>query len=84
MTIVPDTKDWTWVLQHPCPDCGLDTQSFAREAVAGMVRANAPAWHQVLTQPGDHGTAPHRADGRPWSTAAMSGTSCASMTGGWK
>jgi hypothetical protein len=64
MTIVPDTKDWTWVLQHPCPDCGLDTQSFAREAVAGMVRANAPAWHQVLTQPGD---ARHRPSPGRWS-----------------
>ena len=28
MTIVPDTKDWTWVLRRPCPECGLDTQSF--------------------------------------------------------
>lgn len=53
MTIVPDTKDWTWVLQHPCPECGLDTQSFPRDAIGGMVRANAAAWHAVLTQPGD-------------------------------
>jgi hypothetical protein len=29
MTIVPDTKDWTWVLRRPCPECGFDTQ-FAR------------------------------------------------------
>jgi chromosome partitioning protein len=21
MTIIPDTKDWTWVLQRPCPEC---------------------------------------------------------------
>lgn len=20
--IVPDTKDWTWVLERPCPECG--------------------------------------------------------------
>lgn len=55
MTIVPDTKDWTWVLQRPCPECGLDTQSFPREAVPGMVRANAQAWHGVLADqtPGD-------------------------------
>jgi hypothetical protein len=26
VTIVPDTKDWTWVLDRPCPECGLDTQ----------------------------------------------------------
>ena len=34
MTIVPDTKDWTWVLQRPCPECGLDTQAFPRETIA--------------------------------------------------
>lgn len=53
MSIVPDTKDWTWVLRRPCPDCGLDVQSFPREEVTGMVRANASAWHRVLTQTGD-------------------------------
>jgi DinB superfamily len=49
MTIVPDTKDWTWVLDRPCPECGLDTQSFAREAIAGMIRANAAAWSRALS-----------------------------------
>ncbi len=53
MTIVPDTKDWTWVLQRPCPECGLDTQSFPRDAIGGMIRANAAAWHALLSQPGD-------------------------------
>jgi hypothetical protein len=57
VTIVPDTKDWTWVLQRPCPDCGLDTRSFPREAVAGMTRVNADAWQGVLagSGPGDAG-----------------------------
>jgi hypothetical protein len=49
VTIIPDTKDWTWVLQRPCPECGLDTQGFPREAVAGMTRANARAWQRVLS-----------------------------------
>jgi DinB superfamily len=53
MTIVPDTKDWTWVLDRPCGECGLDTQSFRREAVAGMIRANSAAWQEVLAGPGD-------------------------------
>ena len=22
--IDPDTKDWTWVLDRPCPECGFD------------------------------------------------------------
>ncbi|MFE4971727.1 DinB family protein [Kitasatospora sp. NPDC056651] len=46
--IVPDTKDWTWVLERPCPDCGLDTPRVVREGVAGMVRANARGWLEVL------------------------------------
>jgi hypothetical protein len=54
MTIEPDTKDWTWVLQRPCPECGLDTSSFPRDEVAGMIRVNATAWQGVLTGPGDH------------------------------
>jgi DinB family protein len=53
MTIVPDTKDWTWVLRRPCPECGLDTQSFARDAVAGMIRSNASAWRDLLAQSAD-------------------------------
>ena len=24
MTIEPDTKNWTWVLERPCPECGFD------------------------------------------------------------
>ena len=50
MTIAPDTKDWTWVLLRPCPDCGLDTRDVAAGAVAGMIRANAAAWPELLTQ----------------------------------
>ncbi|WP_051837201.1 DinB family protein [Streptomyces sp. NRRL WC-3742] len=46
--IVPDTKDWTWVLERPCPDCGLNTPAVVREEVAGMIRANAEGWLAVL------------------------------------
>jgi hypothetical protein len=46
---VPDTKDWTWVLARPCPECGLDPRRLARDAIAGMVRANADAWPGVLS-----------------------------------
>jgi hypothetical protein len=48
MAIVPDTKDWTWVLRRPCPECGFDTQGFRIEAVPGMIMANAAAWPDVL------------------------------------
>jgi hypothetical protein len=52
MTIVPDAKDWTWVLQRPCPECGLDAGGLARAEVSGMLRANAQAWPAVLAGPG--------------------------------
>ena len=35
------------------PECGLNTQSFPRGAIAGMIRDNAAAWHDVLAGPGD-------------------------------
>ena len=53
MTIEPDTKDWTWVLRRPCPECGFDTQSFSVPAVPEMIVANAAAWRDMLTGPGD-------------------------------
>jgi hypothetical protein len=48
MTITPDSKDWTWVLRQPCPECGLDTSTFAREEIPAMLRANASAWRAPL------------------------------------
>jgi hypothetical protein len=48
VTIVPDEKDWTWVLRRPCPECGLDTSSFAREDIPAMILANAAAWREPL------------------------------------
>ncbi len=49
MPIVPDTKDWTWVIERPCPECGFDTSAFEREQVGQMLRDNADAWREVLT-----------------------------------
>ena len=46
--ITPDTKDWTWVLERPCPECGFDASAFAREEVGSMIRDNAAAWLAVL------------------------------------
>jgi hypothetical protein len=49
VTITPDTKDWTWVLRRPCPECGFDTSSFPREQVGNLLRANAAQWPGLLT-----------------------------------
>ena len=50
--IVPDDKDWTWVLERPCPECGFDASTFARERVAAAARANARNWARLLEQAG--------------------------------
>ncbi|HUG50912.1 MAG TPA: DinB family protein [Terrimesophilobacter sp.] len=50
MPIVPDTKDWTWVLRHPCPQCGFDASTFEPAEVAGKIRENAAQWPAVLAR----------------------------------
>lgn len=51
MTIAPDTKDWTWVLERRCPQCGFDSSSFPAAAVPDRVREDLPAWTARLSQP---------------------------------
>ncbi len=48
--IEPDRKDWTWVLQQPCPDCGFDTDSVAGPQVAARLRQNAARWPAVCSR----------------------------------
>ena len=51
MPIVPDTKDWTWVLERRCPECGFEAAAVAPDEVGDLVRANAAAWQEVLARP---------------------------------
>jgi len=48
VTITPDTKDWTWVLERPCPDCGFEASAVAPDRVPDGVRAAAAAFARVL------------------------------------
>ena len=48
MTITPDTKDWTWVIDRPCPECGFDAHGLPRTEVGDLLRASAAQWQQVL------------------------------------
>lgn len=50
-TIVPDTKDWTWVLREPCPECGYDAQTIERGSFGTRIRQNASTWAAVLALP---------------------------------
>lgn len=51
MAIAPDTKDWTWVLDRPCPDCGFATTALRGPDVAAVVRRNAAAWPELTSHP---------------------------------
>jgi hypothetical protein len=48
MPIVKDTKNWTWVIQEPCPDCGFDAVDYPDAAIADAIRDNAASWPAVL------------------------------------
>ncbi len=48
MTLEPDTKDWTWVLDAPCPDCGFDAPHLDRDRLSQAIRDNATLWQVVL------------------------------------
>jgi hypothetical protein len=49
--ITPDTKDWTWVLERPCSECGFDSAAVSRDELATAIRENAAGWPPVLGGP---------------------------------
>ena len=63
MAIVPDDKDWTWVLERPCPECGFDAAALRPADVADALRTNAAAWRPLL----DHPMAGRRPSDDRWS-----------------
>jgi hypothetical protein len=48
LPIGPDTKDWTWVLERPCPECGFDASTLPREQIVPLIEANGRAWASLL------------------------------------
>lgn len=51
MPIEPDTKDWTWVLERPCPECGTDAAVHSPLTVPHVLREAAVRWQAVLERP---------------------------------
>jgi DinB superfamily len=49
--ITPDTKDWTWVLDEPCPACGYVAAAVEPDTIGDRTRASLPRWRAVLTRP---------------------------------
>lgn len=54
----PDEKDWTWVLERPCPECGFDAATVDADQVAARLQDLARRWQAVLdrSDPGDRPT----------------------------
>lgn len=63
MAITPDAKNWTWVVEKPCPDCGFDPAGVEFEQIPDLVRANAARWPAVLART----DVAVRPDDRTWS-----------------
>ncbi|VFA94918.1 DinB superfamily [Nocardia farcinica] len=51
MAIVPDVKDWTWVLERPCPECGYDGGKVGYDEVPDAARAAAARVRAALDRP---------------------------------
>lgn len=49
--VQPDTKDWTWVLERPCPECGFVADDVDPAAIGGTVRSLTPRWREALARP---------------------------------
>jgi len=63
MTVPPDTKDWTWVIEKRCPECGFEAMAISLADLPDLVRGNATAWPAVLGRPDVR----HRPDPGTWS-----------------
>ncbi len=48
----PDSKDWTWVLLRPCPDCGFDSASVEFDRIGARTREYGARLADALARPG--------------------------------
>jgi SAM-dependent methyltransferase len=64
VSLQPDTKDWTWVLDRPCDECGFDASAYDRHAIPRAFRKNAHVWFALLADP----SAGERIRADRWST----------------
>ncbi len=44
----PDDKNWTWVLERPCPDCGFDPADYPRDRFGTELRKLAGRFRELL------------------------------------
>lgn len=63
MAIIPDTKDWTWVVEKPCPECGFVASALSIAEVGAFVRHSAAAMAVAL----ERADAAERPNDATWS-----------------
>ena len=51
MTIQPETKNWTWVLERRCDECGFDSRAFPPEQLSSLTREAGEPWAALLADP---------------------------------
>jgi hypothetical protein len=50
-SVVPDTKDWTWVLTRPCPECGFAAHELPQQEIGPCLLQAAEELVDALVQP---------------------------------
>jgi hypothetical protein len=50
MAVERDTKDWTWVLERPCHECGFNAEAIGTDGLAEKLRDGATRWSAVLSR----------------------------------
>jgi DinB superfamily len=46
----PDDKDWTWVLDAPCPDCGFDASAVGHGDIPRIIRETVASFEVALSR----------------------------------
>lgn len=49
--VPPDDKDWTWVLERPCPECGFDAAAMPLDRAGALLTAAVAAIQRALAGP---------------------------------
>lgn len=66
--LLPDTKDWTWVIASRCLECGFNAAELKVDEVPDLLRTNAFSFADGLT----HESARHRTRPDLWSVLEYS------------
>lgn len=53
MPIVPDDKNWTWVVERACPECGFAASTVQPGELGSLLRENAATWTRILAEPAE-------------------------------